>query len=103
MSAESAVMGRFMGVIGWAMSTMTTEFAAPVSRTQMNFSDSIVRLVKEMFCRLMPEEVSCSWGKGGAGRGQDRADEEDLGLGILPSDARRLMPARYSPRPPPSR
>ena len=35
-SAESAVMGRFRGVSGAARSTMTTEFDAPVSRTQMN-------------------------------------------------------------------
>lgn len=40
------------------MSTMTTEFAAPVSRTQMNFSLSIVRLVKEMHCGLTPVLVS---------------------------------------------
>ena len=45
------------------MSTMTTEFAAPVSRTQMNVSLSIVRLVKEMHCGLTPALVSC-WGDG---------------------------------------
>jgi hypothetical protein len=51
------------------MSTMTTEFAAPVSRTQMNFSLSIVRLVKEMHCGLTPVLVSC-WGDGRGGLGQ---------------------------------
>jgi hypothetical protein len=41
------------------MSTMITELATPVSRTQMKFSLSIVRLVKEMHCGLIPQEVSC--------------------------------------------
>lgn len=41
------------------MSTMTTEFAAPVSRTQINFSLSIVRLVNEIHCGLTPALVSC--------------------------------------------
>ena len=60
MSAESAVIGRFMGgLFGADISTMTTALAAPVSRTQMNFSLSIVRLVKEMLAALMPALVSC--------------------------------------------
>jgi len=46
--------------MGLDISTMTTEFAAPVSRTQMNFSDSIVRLVKLMHAGLMPAAVSCT-------------------------------------------
>jgi|TARA_B110000977_G_scaffold6923_1_gene9625 hypothetical protein len=59
----------FIGVFGLSMSTMTTEFAAPVSRTQMNFSLSIVRLVKEMHCGLTPALVSCTE-EGGEGVGQ---------------------------------
>jgi len=58
-SAESAVIGRFNGCDGDATSTITTEFAVPVSRTQMNFSDSIVTLVKEIIAGLMPSDVSC--------------------------------------------
>ena len=58
------------------MSTMTTEFAAPVSRTQMNFSLSIVRLVKEMHAGLTPALVSCKgwWERKGQGttRSRDR-------------------------------
>jgi hypothetical protein len=53
--------------VGFAMSTMTTELAVPVSRTQMNFSLSIVRLVKEMHCGLMPAEVSWTGDDEGAG------------------------------------
>ena len=44
---------------------MTTLFDTPVSRTQMNFSLSIVRLVKEMHCGLMPALVSYGWGATG--------------------------------------
>ena len=62
MIAESAVMGRFMGDAGLARSTMMTEFAAPVSRTQMLFSDSIVTLVNVTFCGLTPTSVSCTAG-----------------------------------------
>jgi len=58
-NALSAVIGRFIGCAGDAMSTMITELATPVSRTQMKFSLSIVRLVKEMHCGLIPQEVSC--------------------------------------------
>jgi hypothetical protein len=54
--------------MGLAMSTMTTLLDTPVSRTQMNFSLSIVRLVNEMHCGLMPALVS--WGRGGGGGGQ---------------------------------
>ncbi len=59
MIAESAVMGRFIGCVGFARSTMMTEFAAPVSRTQMLFSDSIVTFVNVTFCGLTPDSVSC--------------------------------------------
>ena len=48
--ADSAVIGLLKGDIGEAMSTMTTLLAAPVSRTHMNLSDSIVTLVKEINC-----------------------------------------------------
>ena len=57
--AESAVMGRFSGVNGFAISTITTLFEAPVSLTQMNFSLSMVTLVKEMNCCAMPIFGSC--------------------------------------------
>ena len=60
-NAESAVMGRFRGVSGEAMSTITTEFDGPVSRMQMNLSLSIVTLVKEMNCWLMPRLGSCTY------------------------------------------
>ena len=57
-SAESAVIGLLMGCMGCSMSMITTLFvppeAAPISRTQMYFSLSMVRLVKEMYCWLMP-------------------------------------------------
>ena len=58
-NALSAVIGRFIGCVGDAMSTMTTELATPVSRTQIKFSLSIVTLVKAMHCGLIPQEVSC--------------------------------------------
>ena len=68
------------------MSTMTTEFAAPVSRTQMNFSLSIVRLVKEMHCGLTPALVSC-WGDGKGASGQSRgARARDLGAIFVSSE-----------------
>ena len=41
-SAESAVIGLLNGCIGMDISIMTTLLAGDVSRTQMNFSDSIV-------------------------------------------------------------
>ena len=59
-SAESAVMGRFRGVSGEARSTITTEFDGPVSRMQINLSLSMVTLVKEMNCWLMPRLGSCT-------------------------------------------
>ena len=48
--ADSAVIGRLRGDVGLAMSTMTTLLLAPVSRMQMNLSDSIVTFVKEINC-----------------------------------------------------
>lgn len=59
MRALSAVIGRLSGLRGEAISTMTTEFCAPVSRTQINLSDSIVTLRKEMNCWLIPKFGSC--------------------------------------------
>ena len=59
-NAEFAVIGRFRGVIGAAKSTMTTEFDAPVSRTQIYLSLSIVTLVKEMNCWFIPKFGSCT-------------------------------------------
>ena len=58
-NAESAVMGRFNGVNGAARSTMTTELDGPVSRMHMNLSLSIVTLVKEINCWLIPRLGSC--------------------------------------------
>lgn len=59
-SAESAVIGRFRGVSGAAMSTITTEFVGPVSRMQMYLSLSMVTLVNDMNCGLMPRLGSCA-------------------------------------------
>ena len=58
-SAESAVIGRFWGANGFAISMMTTLLVAPVSRTQMYLSDSMVTLVKVMNCWPMPTLGSC--------------------------------------------
>ena len=57
--ADSAVIGRLIGVVGEAMSTMTTLLLAPVSRMQMNLSDSMVTFVKEMNCWLTPMLGNC--------------------------------------------
>lgn len=59
MSAESAVMGRFIGLLGLARSTTMTLLEAPTSRTQMLFSDSIVTFVNVTFCELTPASESC--------------------------------------------
>ena len=64
-SALSAVIGRFSGLSGLAMSTITTELEAPVSRTQMNFSLSIVTFVKEMNCWAIPRLGSCNTERAG--------------------------------------
>ncbi len=79
-SAESAVIGRLSGLSGAAMSTITTEFVGPVSRMQMYLSLSIVTLVKEMNCGLMPRLGSCA----------RRAAR-------LSRPATKLMPARARP------
>jgi len=60
-SALSAVIGRRSGCPGLAVSTITTLFAAPVSRTQMNLSD---------LCRGRASGASLSGGQavGSAGK-----------------------------------
>ena len=58
--AESAVMGLRIGLVASARSMMTTcEVSATFSRTQMNLSDSIVRVAKPICCTLMPTFWSC--------------------------------------------
>lgn len=55
MIAESAVIGRRITFVGSFKSTMTTAFWSPVvSRTQINLSDSRVRVLKPMLAGLMP-------------------------------------------------
>lgn len=61
--ADSAVIGRLIGVVGEAISTMTTLLLAPVSRIQMNLSDSMVTFVKDMNCWLTPIFGNCSQNK----------------------------------------
>ena len=59
MMAESAEIGRRIGLTGSAMSIMTTWLVSPTfSRTQMNLSDSMVRLLKPTLAELMPTLVS---------------------------------------------
>lgn len=59
MMAESALIGRRIGFVGSAMSMMTTSAVSPTfSRTQMNLSDSIVRVLNEIDAGLMPTFVS---------------------------------------------
>ena len=60
MMAESADIGRLMGLVASARSMMTTWLVSPTfSRTQMYLSDSMVRLLKPMLAALMPTLVSC--------------------------------------------
>lgn len=59
MIAESAEIGRLIGVCGLAISMMTTCAASPTfSLTQMNLSLSIVRVLKLILAALMPIAVS---------------------------------------------
>ena len=59
MMAESAEMGRRMGFTGSDMSMMTTWLFSPTfSRTQMNLSDSMVRVLKPTLAALIPTLVS---------------------------------------------
>lgn len=60
MMAESAEMGLLMGLVGSCKSMMTTCAVSPAfSRTQINLSDSIVRVLNPMLAALMPILVSC--------------------------------------------
>jgi len=60
--AESAEMGRLMGLEESFMSIMTTCAVSPTfSRTQMNLSDSMVRVLNPMLAALMP--TFWSWKK----------------------------------------
>jgi hypothetical protein len=60
MMAESAVMGRRTMLEMSLRSMMTTWFWSPTfSRTQMNLSDSIVRVANPMLPALIPR--ACSW------------------------------------------
>lgn len=53
--AESAEIGRRIGLFALSMSIMTTCAVSPIfSRTQINLSDSMVRVEKPMFAALMP-------------------------------------------------
>lgn len=59
MMAESALIGLRMGLVGSAMSMMTTSAVSPTfSRTQMNLSDSMVRVLKDIDAGLIPTLVS---------------------------------------------
>ena len=59
MMAESAEIGLLMGLVASARSRMTTWFVSPTfSLTQMNLSDSMVRLLKPTLAALMPTFVS---------------------------------------------
>lgn len=56
MMALSAEMGLRMGVLGSAMSMITTWVCSPTfSRMQMNLSDSMVKVLKPMLAGLMPK------------------------------------------------
>ena len=64
MMAESPEMGRRMGLVGSPRSMMTTCAVSPTfSRTQMNLSDSMVRVLNPMLDAWIPTLVSWK-GKG---------------------------------------
>lgn len=53
--AESAEIGLLVGLLASAKSIMTTCAVSPTfSRTQINLSDSMVRVEKPMLAALMP-------------------------------------------------
>lgn len=59
--AESALIGRLIGVWALAISMITTCADSPTfSRTQMYLSLSMVRVLKLMLAALMPIDVSCN-------------------------------------------
>ena len=69
MIALSALMVRRSGAFGLAMSITTSSFLSPlISRTQMNFSDSIVTVLNPMPAVLMPVLASCTEKGGGCMR-----------------------------------
>lgn len=60
--ADSAVIGLRIGLPGSDRSIITTWEVSPTfSRTQMNLSDSIVKLANPICCTLMP--TFCNWGR----------------------------------------
>ena len=60
MMAESAEMGRLIGLAESLRSMITTWAWSPTfSRTQMNLSDSMVRVLNPMLAALMPRFWSC--------------------------------------------
>ena len=64
MMAESAEMGRLIGFTGSDMSMMTTWLFSPTfSRTQINLSDSMVRVLKPTLAALIPTLVSWQFDK----------------------------------------
>ena len=59
--AESAEMGRLIGLAVSFMSIMTTCAVSPTfSRTQIYLSDSIVRVLNPMLAALIPTFWSCN-------------------------------------------
>lgn len=78
--AESAVMGLRIGLAASARSMMTTcEVSATFSRTQMNLSDSIVRVANPICCTLMPTFWSCDMKGEKRGGGERRGGGEKRG------------------------
>lgn len=79
--AESAVMGLRIGLVASARSMMTTcEVSATFSRTQMNLSDSIVRVANPICCTLIPTFWSCNkQGEGGKKGGKREGRKEGGG------------------------
>jgi hypothetical protein len=60
MVREMAVTGGWRVQQGIRDQRLTSWFCAPVSLTQMNFSDSIVTLLKEINWFWMPRDGSCN-------------------------------------------
>lgn len=59
MIAESAVIGRRVGLVGFAISMITTDdLSGACSLTQMNLWLSMVRVAKPIFWGLIPKAVS---------------------------------------------
>ena len=76
------MIGRRIGLVGSARSMITTwAVSATFSLTQMNLSDSMVRVAKPICCTLMPMFWSC-WcakrmaGERGRGAGGERSEPE---------------------------